>query len=426
MTWVSTQATTASRLSRPSSGSSGATAPSAASRPPIQSRYCGLSVLFGTISRQAAARASIPTSGSPAGRSGPVARHPRHHSQPSSASAATVATVDRALSAATPGPSSWKAKNRVYGVDQVCGLTVRPHSSGTAQIVSICSPRSPCQLSGDSSRVVPPPATVAATATAPRPAKPATTRRGRSRASSSAGQQRGRPQLHRRTGGGEQAGPQRPAGGQREQRGAGQRGGDQVEPGEGERAEAGHEQQPDPDPRRGPPAARPPQRGREDRVDGDHQQHERDQVRRGAAQRRPPGRHEDGQRRRRVLAQHLGDRRRAEQCLQLPAVVAHVAEDEILGDQDQHREHPGGEPPPDDPAARERGRTGRFGRGGLHARRGVHVHHPAGRAGPPRRRAGYGVAEPQPASAIPRSASQSTGSCFSPFWSPIRTSKCRW
>ena len=86
-----------------------------------------------------------------------------------------------------PGPSTWNAKNRVYGVDQVAESKQRANSSGTAQIVSSCRPRSRCQVSGESSRAVPPAATVATTASTPKTTKPASTRSGRSRRASSPG-----------------------------------------------------------------------------------------------------------------------------------------------------------------------------------------------------------------------------------------------
>src|SRR4051794_482101 len=163
MTWVSAQVTSSSTLSRGRVRSAGAVAAVAASAPPIQSRYCGDSVLFGTISRQAAATDSNPTTAIDAG----PACQARQQRETSSSTQPPAATADSVSSVPAPGPSTWKAKNRVYGVDQVAESKQRANSSGTAQIVSSCSPRSLCQVSGDSSRAVPPAARVATTASTP-------------------------------------------------------------------------------------------------------------------------------------------------------------------------------------------------------------------------------------------------------------------
>ena len=76
MTWVSAQVTSSRTLSRGSVRSVGAVAAVAASAPPIQSRYCGDSVLLGTISRQAATTESSPTTAIDAGPAR-QARQPR-------------------------------------------------------------------------------------------------------------------------------------------------------------------------------------------------------------------------------------------------------------------------------------------------------------------------------------------------------------
>ena len=151
--WVASAVTISTRPKVRTAWSAGARTASAATGPPNQSRYCGLSVLLVTVTISAVARNSQPR----VSADGLPSRSARRQSVISSSAPSAVSTVLTVISNLLPAPKISKALYLDSRIDQTpTGCTARPSISGVASTDSICRPRAACQCSGDSVRRTPP------------------------------------------------------------------------------------------------------------------------------------------------------------------------------------------------------------------------------------------------------------------------------